>query len=946
MPTVDNNKKQVDLPVWEWLRFAPVATSAVSTMVTSDDSTARYLFYLISGLFYRYDTVTDSWQQLTGPNVAGLTAVSMSYTKFGGSRGNVLGATANSIILPALQDGNYKDNVIKIVSGTGAEQKKTITTSSLNKIWDSGVATTASAVVITDTSKRWKNNQWAGYMCSIKSGTGTGQRRKILSNTTNTLNFSDVNAQAYNAWGNTGFSAILPNAAPVATAGLQAVFTIESQEYTFSTNWDITPDRTSKYSVFSGGIWLLSSSAAAPFFTFQYYDIIADAWYTRTATGAMLLAAYGTDISIERTGEVGGSFLAGTATSGTNRTLVDTSKSMIVDRYVNYQIRITAGTGRGQRRRIVSNTATTFEAQLKWEVTPDATSVYSIFGNTDVIYMAGGLASAMYKYNVESDLWGQGSFFDTGVVQNMSVRWGSNIGFGVASATRATGGITAVAATPTVAGTGYTVGDILTVTTGGTLGQVFVESVAANGAVLAVSLYRAGSNYTTGAGKVMTGGTGSACTINISTIGTVGRITTTMNQWLTIGDVVTFSGATEAAWNNTYTIIGDDSLTTFDVITTATATAVASFAATTTLVVDASATWDVNEHTGKVVCVQPAGAAGLAQWRRIASNTATTLTTISAITLPVTGTSRYAIQDINSLGSDTQYFVPEQQGNGHASGGSTTTLVDTSKKWVAGAWTNNRLRIIGGTGLGSEIVVTSNSETTMTYATQTFTPDATTRYIIMNSFGNATASGTITTLIDATQSWRVNQWAGKRLAIVGGTGQGREVTISSNTATVLTYLTTTEISDVTSSYVIYGNPQRSAGIDLQWIFGNTNADTKGKLLFCSRGGASNLFDFFDIGKETWETGKYMNPMPETLTIGSMYAYDGVDRIYFQKDATGRIFYYDILTNEVIPYGTIPFGMSTAVIGNRMEIVKTEDGLKYLYIMRHTGVEMWRTLVSF
>jgi hypothetical protein len=41
--------------------------------------------------------------------------------------------------------------------------------------------------------------------------------------------------------------------------------------------------------------------------------------------------------------------------------------------------------------------------------------------------------------------------------------------------------------------------------------------------------------------------------------------------------------------------------------------------------------------------------------------------------------------------------------------------------------------------------------------------------------------------------------------------------------------------------------------------------------------------------------------------------------------------------------TTPYAHGSAVIGNRMEIVTTADGLKYLYIMRHNGAEMWRTL---
>ncbi len=81
------------------------------------------------------------------------------------------------------------------------------------------------------------------------------------------------------------------------------------------------------------------------------------------------------------------------------------------------------------------------------------------------------------------------------------------------------GHIVAVNATPTVAGTGYTVGDVLTITTGGTGGQVTVTSVS-SGAVTAVALTAIGSGYTTGTGKITTGGTGTGCTVNITTVAT------------------------------------------------------------------------------------------------------------------------------------------------------------------------------------------------------------------------------------------------------------------------------------------------------------------------------------------------------------------------------------------------------------------------------------------
>jgi hypothetical protein len=76
----------------------------------------------------------------------------------------------------------------------------------------------------------------------------------------------------------------------------------------------------------------------------------------------------------------------------------------------------------------------------------------------------------------------------------------------------------------------------------------------------------------------------------------------------------------------------------------------------------------------------------------------------------------------------------------------------------------------------------------------------------------------------------------------------------------------------------------------------------------------------------------------------MYIYDNEDRIYFQKDATGRVMYYDLVKNTVENSSTIPYGMSTAIIGSRMEITETEDGLKYLYINRHSAQEWWRVLL--
>ena len=68
MPLVNNLKKQVDLPVWEWTRFSPVApTAGNSFSCTADnpllnESIGRYIYYMLNTTnFWRYDTITDTY---------------------------------------------------------------------------------------------------------------------------------------------------------------------------------------------------------------------------------------------------------------------------------------------------------------------------------------------------------------------------------------------------------------------------------------------------------------------------------------------------------------------------------------------------------------------------------------------------------------------------------------------------------------------------------------------------------------------------------------------------------------------------------------------------------------------------------------------------------------------------------------------------------------------
>ena len=175
-------KPQVDQPVFEWMRFAPTATSSTAVLVSSDEK-ARYMYYLAgSQVMWRYDTYSDSWQECSAIFSA-TTTIAAKYAAYSGNRGHIISATSTTIKTGGF--GKFAKqaigNKIRIISGTGAEQERTITNVSDAVIHGNGVATTASANAIGDSTKKWRVNQWDGYTVRLTFGSGQNQIRKILS---------------------------------------------------------------------------------------------------------------------------------------------------------------------------------------------------------------------------------------------------------------------------------------------------------------------------------------------------------------------------------------------------------------------------------------------------------------------------------------------------------------------------------------------------------------------------------------------------------------------------------------------------------------------------------------------------------------------------------------------------------------------------------------------
>jgi len=79
----------------------------------------------------------------------------------------------------------------------------------------------------------------------------------------------------------------------------------------------------------------------------------------------------------------------------------------------------------------------------------------------------------------------------------------------------------------------------------------------------------------------------------------------------------------------------------------------------------------------------------------------------------------------------------------------------------------------------------------------------------------------------------------------------------------------------------------------------------------------------------------------------MYAYDGGDRVYFTPQITQRVYYLDIDKMQIHGASQFPYVQSASpIIGNRMEIFTTADGLKYLWLNRHQNQECFKLLLFF
>jgi hypothetical protein len=723
-------KQQLDLPVWQITAPSIAVSSALSSSTNPDNprlevKTGRYIYYLNSATqFLKYDTISNGWSQLATPATAPLSYSSMKFAYSAGFQNSVISATSTTIT--AGVPNSALGYTVKIVSGTGAGQQRVITEIGTPVIADFGSATAGTLNNITNTNKAYSINQYVGYLLRTVGGAGQFQTRKILYNSATVLTIADPNKYAENLLCNSPYVANAPYAVP--TAG--TMYQIESNTFTVDDAWDVTPDATSVFKIFSGGIWLVSSAAAAPFYTVQYYDILSNQWYLRNATGGLVLTAVSTEVAIERTGESASMWIKSVATgTHSTTTLQDTNQEWGTNQWAGYYIRIFSGGGKNQLAKIASNNIDTLTFTAPLSVAPTNTSQYIITGFDAGMATSAGTTAGVSTLTDSTKSW------STNRWNNMEVEIVAGTGNGQSRHVRAT------------SATQLTVFPQWSVIPDNT--SIYVIHGDNDSVYMSFAgrpelfTYSTGSDLTlrsrkfefgTAKGVSVQFGDNTPLAVATATYANPTLTVTTVNPHnFRTGNVIKMRGDTGAGAviNNAVggyacTVTGAN---TFTLSVGAGSASVTVTAQSTTTLTDATKTWSTDQWAGYVVTFNnvqgPSAATHFGSV--IISNTATTLT-FATTTAPVQGVSRYAITASathplkNMIGADDSGVATGTQ--------STTTLQDTSKTWAVGSWVGKFVVMLAGTGQNQALAITANTANTLTFATGTAPVTGVTAYAI------------------------------------------------------------------------------------------------------------------------------------------------------------------------------------------------------------------------
>lgn len=258
---------------------------------------------------------------------------------------------------------------------------------------------------------------------------------------------------------------------------------------------------------------------------------------------------------------------------------------------------------------------------------------------------------------------------------------------------------------------------------------------------------------------------------------------------------------------------------------------------------------------------------------------------------------------------------------GTASSGSATTLVKSGATWTTNQWANYQVRILSGANAGKVSIISSNTATTLTFATMTTAIDNTSVYVIEGCDDCLYLAGNnAVTLYKYSISGNTWSTLTPGAARAGAPGAGANLTWMSNVSAA------------------------------DWT--NESAIKNGRYLYAFR--STNILDIYDIALNTWTSTVAYGRQNETIAAsGSSYEYFNDDYLYIATPAVAgaptRYLRFDPrspllegLSTNVFPSPTV------ATLGDKMFGVSFGDGtgsdLDYIYRLADGGTQLHRCLL--
>lgn len=940
-------KPVVDVPVWEWMRAAPSAVSSISNVdvFNAVDGRNRFSFAKIAGSvgIYKYDTQTDSWNTASGyfanaafDNVAGLNW-SAYYRREDGIFGTLISATSNTVNCAAADGKITIGSVIRIMTGKGAGQERLIVSASLPIIVENFSAnsiaqTTSANNTIIDVTKRWKVNQYANYQLKSISGTGQGYFHTILWNNNTTICFADFRMPIYNPFNSIGNNGNDANASwNTGGTARQSTFTIEYSTLTMDKPWDIIPDGTSRFVIKTGGVWAAGGNAGGSYYTLQYLDLATNQWYMKRSMAGQLWRARFGDVYMCPLDMYSGSYNSASCptyyATGAMDSFVSTNNfstrsvivyggtgSMVPNQYAWYRFR----QAHGPDSVILSNDSSSFTMTRDFEFTSSLGDTFAIVPDYDKAWYSGNGQAMILQYSTENDSAYPCPRYDWGIVNNGCMFLTNNPRVCIPIANLSHSGQIA-SFTSSIPHT-FKDGDVISVR--GALGAdaslwnvsgvIFTGSnfsLALSTSVLAVPQFPQFGTYPM-SGTPSGASASFSQSGNSNPVGGVSQINDASKNWATnehIGKLCTI-------WETNNTNNGATAASSYQIL---------QIMANTNTCLQFSASWTVNPLN------QLVNQTGSDSWGYNIIDTAA----FGAARLKGTGSMFFSG---STSGSQQYIFAVSGTTGTHPSQIQPMTMVTGSN--IAPNTLIRGLDLFSNPATMSISIGPSGSNSNPAIYTCSFDS--------MSGVGIFTGVAS-TTWTDNTKVWPAGYWLGFIRQTVAGTrgtdntSQGTIITSTNRTFTDNNSATW----DTSSVYSIFPIQVSGNGTGFLWAAKSTLPNNAGKYIYRFNGNSTGQSYAYNITTNQWE---FLTPNGginvDPFGLGTSYAYDGDHKIYIQKDITGRIYAFDTDTHRMTMVGTIPNPATVAVGGNKMFVCQTEEGVKYLYVLRQSDVIFMRMLI--